>query len=254
MRGNRIVYAALLTALVATAQGDPQRRNREQPPPPAPGPEQAAAPAHHGPPPEEKTSVTHHSARVGGQQINYTATAGNYIIKSDDGTPKASFFFVAYTKDEVADVSKRPMSFVYNGGPGSGSLFTHMGLGPKRIVLTDDGHGMPAPYSIVDNESSFLDATDMVFVDAVSTGYSRPVPGENAAQFYGTVPDATWFSDFIYQYSDSQRALGLAQVSDRRKLRHHAVGADGQHFTAPSSDLSHWDRAGVHRCFCELGL
>ena len=121
-------------------------------------------------------------------------------IKSDDGTPKASFFYVAYTKDDVPDISKRPMSFVYNGGPGSASLFTHMGLGPKRIVLTDDGHGMPAPYSIVDNESSFLDATDMVFVDAISTGYSRPVPGENAAQFYGTVQDATWFSDFIYQY------------------------------------------------------
>ena len=76
-----------------------------------------------------------------------------------------------------------------------------MGLGPKRIALTDDGHGMPAPYSIVDNESSFLDVTDMVFaVDAISTGYSRPVPGENAAQFYGTVQDATWFSDFVYQY------------------------------------------------------
>jgi carboxypeptidase C (cathepsin A) len=75
-----------------------------------------------------------------------------------------------------------------------------MGLGPKRIVLTDDGHGMPAPYSIVDNTDSFLDATDMVFIDAPSTGFSRPVPGENASQFYGVVQDATVFSDFIYQY------------------------------------------------------
>jgi carboxypeptidase C (cathepsin A) len=175
----------LFTALVASAQVDQPRRNREQAPPPQQTEQQGQAqPAHHGPPPEEKTSVTHHSAHVGSQQINYTATAGNYVIKSDDGTPKASFFYVAYTKDDVADISKRPMSFVYNGGPGSASLFTHMGLGPQRIVLSDDGHGMPAPYSIVDNDSSFLDATDMVFVDAISTGFSRPAPGENPTQFY----------------------------------------------------------------------
>ena len=152
------------------------------------------------PPPEEKSSVTHHSARVGGQEINYTATAATYVIKSDDGKPKAVFFYVAYTKDGVPDVSKRPISFVYNGGPGSASLFTHMGMGPKRVVLTADGHGMPAPYSITDNEGSFFDATDMVFIDAVSTGYSRPAPGEDAKQFYGIVEDATWFADFIYQY------------------------------------------------------
>jgi len=75
-----------------------------------------------------------------------------------------------------------------------------MGLGPRRIALTDDGHGMPAPYSIEDNGDSFLDATDMVFIDAVSTGYSRPVPGENPSQFYGVLQDATIFADFIYQY------------------------------------------------------
>jgi carboxypeptidase C (cathepsin A) len=75
-----------------------------------------------------------------------------------------------------------------------------MGLGPRRIALSDDGHGMPAPYSIEDNGDSFLDATDMVFIDAVSTGYSRPVPGENPSQFYGVLQDATIFADFIYQY------------------------------------------------------
>ena len=114
--------------------------------------------------------------------------------------PKATFFFVGYTKDDVPDKSKRPVSFVYNGGPGSASSYTHMGLGPKRIVLTDDGFGMPAPYSVIENGDSFLDATDLVFVDAISTGYSRPVPGENTAQFYGVVQDATFFADFIYQY------------------------------------------------------
>jgi carboxypeptidase C (cathepsin A) len=152
------------------------------------------------PPPEEKTSVTQHSSRVGGQAINYTATAATYVIKADDGTPKATMFYVAYTKDGVSDITHRPISFVYNGGPGSASLFTHMGMGPKRVVLTPDGHGMPAPYSIVDNEDSFLDATDMVFIDAISTGYSRPAPGETASQFHGVIEDANWFADFIYEY------------------------------------------------------
>jgi carboxypeptidase C (cathepsin A) len=150
--------------------------------------------------PEEKTVVTHHSARIGGQQLNYTATAGTYVLRADDESPKATFFYVAYTKDGVSDISKRPLSFVYNGGPGSASLFTHMGLGPKRVLLTPDGHGMPAPYSVVDDEDSFLDATDMVFIDAIGTGYSRPAPGQSTAQFYGIIQDANWFADYIYQY------------------------------------------------------
>ncbi len=150
--------------------------------------------------PEEKSSVTHHRARVGGEEIAYTATAANYVIKADDGTPKATFFFVAYTRDNTPDAAKRPLSFVYNGGPGSASLFTHMGLGPRRVVLQPDGRGMPAPYTVEDNRDSFLDATDLVFVDAISTGYSRPAPGQNPNQFHGVIEDANWFSDFIYQY------------------------------------------------------
>jgi carboxypeptidase C (cathepsin A) len=173
----------------------PQNRSQAQQPGAT-----SAEPARKPPPPEEKTSVTHHSAHIAGQTIGYTATAATYVIKADDGTPKATFFFVAYTKDNVPDVARRPLSFVYNGGPGSASLFTHMGLGPRHVVLTPDGHGTPAPYLTEDNEDCFLDATDMVFVDAVSTGYSRPVPGENPTQFYGIIEDANIFSDFIYQY------------------------------------------------------
>ena len=151
-------------------------------------------------PPQEKSSVTHHSARIAGQLINYTATAATYVIKNDDGTPKASMFYVAYTRDGITDPAKRPVSFVYNGGPGSASLFTHMGMGPRRPVLLPDGSGMPAPYTTIDNEDSFLDATDLVFIDAISTGFSRPAPGENPAQFHGIIADANWFADFIYQY------------------------------------------------------
>lgn len=175
----------------------PRPRSQQATPPAAvaPGAPAASRPAL----PDERSSVTHHQGRFGGQSFNYTATAANYQIKADDGTVKASFFFVAYTRDG-ADVAKRPVSFVYNGGPGSASLFTHMGLGPKQPVLSDDGHGAPAPYLTEDNPDSFLDATDMVFIDAVSTGYSRPAPSENTAQFYGVAQDATIFSDFVYQY------------------------------------------------------
>ena len=208
MNLKRILTLAMtiaLTASAAQAQVDPtqQRGQRgrggeqqQQPQTTAPA---AAGQQRPAPPPEEKSSVTHHSAKIGGQQINYTATAATYNIKADDGSPKATFFFVAYTKDE-SDATKRPLSFVYNGGPGSASSYTHMGLGPKRIVLTDDGFGMPAPYSIVENGDSFLDVTDLVFVDAISTGYSRPAPGESTAQFYGVEQDATFFADFIYQF------------------------------------------------------
>ncbi len=191
----RLTGIFLLAACVAFAQGRGGRGGQN--------PNGASNPATEvrtGPPPEEHSSVTKHKARVGGQEISYTATAGTYVIKSDDGKPKASMFYVAYIKDDVADQAKRPLSFVYNGGPGSASSFTHMGLGPRHVVLTEDGHGMAAPYTIEDNSDSFLDATDMVFVDAVSTGYSRPAPGENPSQFYGVVQDATIFSDFIYQY------------------------------------------------------
>jgi len=192
----------LLTVCYAQAQETTQRggrfRGEQQQSQQTQQPEQGQQ--RRGPVPEEKTSVTQHSARIGGQQINYTATASTYNIKDDDGSPKATFFFVAYTKNDVPDNAKRPLSFVYNGGPGSASSYTHMGLGPRRIVLTDDGFGMPAPYSTIENDDSFLDVTDLVFVDAVSTGYSRPVPGENTAQFYGVVQDATYFSDFIYQF------------------------------------------------------
>ncbi len=201
MRTFKIFAAATLAAAGAFAQGRGNQGRGGQPGAPAiTQPDPQPGQVRRGPPAEEHESVTHYKARIGGQEISYTAKAATYVVKADDGTPKASIFFVAYTKDGVNDVSQRPLSFVYNGGPGSASLFTHMGLGPKRIVLTDDGYGMPAPYSIVDNNDSFLDATDMVFIDAVSTGYSRPAPGENPSQFYGVVQDATTFSDFIYQY------------------------------------------------------
>src|SRR5258708_11047786 len=159
MRIDRIAFT-LLAVCTVFAQGDPQQRGRnrtpiDQPAPPAQAEPAQTQPTRRAPLPEEKSSVTHHSARIGGQQINYTATAATYIVKADDGTPKASFFFVAYTKDDVPDASKRPLSIVYNGRPDSGSLFKQLSLRPTRIVLTDDGYGMPAPYTVVEHNDSF---------------------------------------------------------------------------------------------------
>jgi carboxypeptidase C (cathepsin A) len=199
MIANRLIVAgmaAVCAACGASAQQRGQIPERSQ----APGENAQTAQQHPTPSPEEKESVTHHSAMIGGQPVKYTAKAGTYVIKADDGTPKATYFYVAYTKDEVPDGSKRPVSFLYNGGPGSASLFVHMGFGPKRPVVEPNGHGMPAPYAVVDNEDSFLDASDLVFVDAIGTGFSRPVAGQDRAQFFGLVEDATYFSDFVYQY------------------------------------------------------
>ena len=194
--------AAAQQTTIPPGQRPPQMRQRTRPPAetPAASAEAAQNRQEKRPAPEEKSAVTHHSARIGGQTVNYTATAATYNIKSDDGTVKATMFYVAYVKDGVNDPAKRPISFVYNGGPGSASLFTHLGFGPRRVQLTPDGHGMPAPYTTVDNEDSFLDATDLVFIDAISTGFSRPAPGEAPAQFHGIISDANWFADFIYQY------------------------------------------------------
>ena len=104
------------------------------------------------------------------------------MLKLEDGTPKASVFYVAYTKDDVSDTSKRPVTFTFNGGPGSASIWLHLGaFGPRRVEMGDAGALLPPPYKLVDNEYSLLDVTDLVFIDPVSTGYSRAVPGEAEA-------------------------------------------------------------------------
>ena len=114
------------------------------------------------------------------------------------GKPKAAIFFVAYLLNGVADASMRPVTFAFNGGPGSASVWLHMGgLGPRRVLLSDRGEMLPPPVKFVDNEATWLDRTDLVFIDPVSTGYSRPVPGEDAKQFHGYKQDIANVGDFI---------------------------------------------------------
>jgi carboxypeptidase C (cathepsin A) len=152
--------------------------------------------------PEEKMVQTKHTIKIGGQEIKYTATAGTILLKLEDGTPKASVFYIAYTKDDVSDTAKRPVTFTFNGGPGSASIWLHLGaFGPRRVEMGDAGALLPPPYKLVDNESSLLDLTDLVFIDPVSTGYSRVVPGEAPKQFHGIQQDIESVGDFIRLYA-----------------------------------------------------
>jgi carboxypeptidase C (cathepsin A) len=159
--------------------------------------------------PEDKSVMTKHSVRIGGQEVKYTATAGTMVVKLEDGTPKANIFYVAYTKDDVTDAAKRPITFAFNGGPGAGSLWLHVGaLGPRRVEMGDVGNLLPPPYKFVDNESSILDVTDIVFIDPVTTGYSRPAPGEADKQFHGVQEDVQSVGDFIRLWATRNRRWG----------------------------------------------
>ena len=154
------------------------------------------------PVPEEKSVVTKHSLKIDGKEIKYTATAGTILLKLEDGTPKASIFYVAYVKDDVADPSQRPITFSFNGGPGSSSVWLHLGLfGPRRVQMGDAGSLLPPPYKLVDNDTSLLDVSDLVFIDPVSTGYSRAVPGEAPKQFHGVEEDVQSVAEFIRLYA-----------------------------------------------------
>jgi carboxypeptidase C (cathepsin A) len=151
--------------------------------------------------PKEMVSETKHTVRVGGQNISYKAVAANTLLKDETGKPKASIFYIAYTRDGVSDLSQRPLTFSFNGGPGSSSVWLHLGvLGPKRVKMTEIGDLLPPPYSLVENEYSLLDRSDLVFIDPVTTGYSRPVPGESPKQFHGFQEDIETVGEFIRLY------------------------------------------------------
>jgi carboxypeptidase C (cathepsin A) len=140
--------------------------------------------------PEEPLATTQHSILLRNQTLNYLATAGYMPIKDDSGKLKAKVFFVAYTKDGEKDLSLRPITFAFNGGPGSSSIWLHLGaLGPKRVLLTEEGKALPPPYKLVSNDYTWLGFTDLVFIDPVGTGYSRPAPGVEAKEFFGVKED-----------------------------------------------------------------
>jgi carboxypeptidase C (cathepsin A) len=150
---------------------------------------------------KESLAETTHVVSVGGAKLEYKATAGRLPLKDDEGKTTADVFFIAYTKTGVDDLAHRPITFAFNGGPGSSSVWLHLGaFGPKRVVLGDEGEAPPPPYRLVDNEDTLLDLTDLVFIDPVSTGYSRSPDPKEEKQFHGVEEDVHSVGDFIRLY------------------------------------------------------
>jgi carboxypeptidase C (cathepsin A) len=163
------------------------------------------------PKPVDKLVETQHSITLKGKELKYTVVTGTIVMKEENPDqakefegekPRAEIFFIAYTKDETEDKSKRPITFSFNGGPGSSSVWLHLGLlGPRRVVLQEDGSLPPPPFKLTDNEYTLLDETDLVFIDPVSTGYSRPVEGQKPKEWHGFRKDITSVGDFIRLYT-----------------------------------------------------
>lgn len=170
--------------------------------------------------PKDNIITSQHSIVIGGREIKYTATSGTMVLKEESEKggeaknanegykPKAEIFFTAYTLDRDESVVEaehrktRPVTFTFNGGPGSSSVWLHLGLfGPRRVEMGDAGALLPPPYHLVDNEFSMLDVTDLVFIDPVTTGYSRAVEGENPKQFHNVEKDIASVGDFIRLYT-----------------------------------------------------
>jgi carboxypeptidase C (cathepsin A) len=152
-------------------------------------------------PKDEETVVTTHSFKLNGQELQYTATAGTMTLKDETGAAKASIFYVSYIKEDLENRSRRPLTFCFNGGPGSSSIWLHMGmLGPKRVDLRQDAY-TPPPYTLVDNQYSLLDVTDLVFIDPVSTGFSRAASGKDPKQFHGVEEDIKSVAEFIQLFT-----------------------------------------------------
>lgn len=159
----------------------------------------AAKPA---PEPKPEQSATKHSLRIGGTTLAYTATAGLFIVRDVKGEPWARMGYTAYVKDG-AEPTARPLTFAFNGGPGSSSIWLHMGaLGPRRVVTANAEATPPAPYRVVDNEESLLDLTDLVMIDPVGTGFSTAVDKGKEKDFWSVDPDIESISRFIAQYTE----------------------------------------------------
>lgn len=151
---------------------------------------------------KETTSVTKHTIDIGGQRIAYTATAGTIMLRDDKNKAEASVFYVSYTRDDVTDRSRRPMVYSFNGGPGTASVWMHMGFtGPRKVVYDDEGMMPAPPFRLADNDHAILDIADIVYIDPVGTGYSRMAPGEDAHKFHGVMEDIRSVGEFIRLYT-----------------------------------------------------
>ena len=191
MRRSLAIILTLCVAVNAAASGAdtpaPDSKNRE---------EEGARSA-----PMETQQTTAHQLTLGGRVVRYRATAGTLVLRSDEGKPVASMFYIAYVADRGKTSADRPLTFLYNGGPGSASLWLNVGgFGPSRAVAAAPQPTEAAPYRFVDNEASLLDETDLVFLDAIGTGYSRALGEAKDAQFWGVDSDVDAFARGITRY------------------------------------------------------
>ena len=204
MKTSSIALSGLLLALASTSFAqDPQARTRRNT---EPGTEtrQANEPAPNAetpiPIPPETKAETKHDWTAGGRTVHYTATAGNLLIKDDNDKANSSIFYVAYTEDG-APAKSRPVTFLYNGGPGSATIWLHMGsVGPIRVITASPQATGPAPYEWVQNQYSLIDKSDLVFIDAPLCGFSRAVGKGTAKDFAGVDQDVKAFEKFITRY------------------------------------------------------
>src|SRR5262249_2870875 len=214
------------------------------------------------PVPKEETSVTHHSVKIGSREVAYAGAAGNLLIhKGDD--PIASMFYVAYTR-EGTNLERRPVTFFYNGGPGSSTIWLHMGSFGPRIVETADAQPTgPAPYLLGNNDDSLLDRSDLVFVDAVGTGFSRIVGKGEGTNFWSVDGDVETFGKFITRYVTVNRRwnspkflFGESYGTPRSAALVYHLQQQGMHFNGVillSSILNFAKRApGLDEAFVDI--
>jgi carboxypeptidase C (cathepsin A) len=151
--------------------------------------------------PKEEKSVTRHSVVIDGKTINYTATAGALIVRNNIDEPVAFYGYTYYSKDGITDVTKRPITFSFNGGPGSSSMWLHMGaMGPKRLIVNDPFDNGAGPYKLEDNQFSVLDETDIVMMDPIGTGISRAIGKAKNENFWSVDGDIRSVGDFMKQF------------------------------------------------------
>src|SRR6266550_4390930 len=207
-----MMLAATLLCFALLSFGQEGRQQQAPAQQPTPSPQTMASPSgspsaqqrgpqeRPTPPAEEPPIVTHHEIRAGGKTLRYTATVGMMPLKNRDGETEARIFFMAYTLDDAGSRGKRPLTFSFNGGPGSASVWLHLGaIGPKRVPMNPDGTMPQPPYQLIDNEQTWLNQTDLVFIDPVGTGYSRVVRPE-AQRFFGLNGDIKSVGEFIRMY------------------------------------------------------
>jgi carboxypeptidase C (cathepsin A) len=265
MKSSRWLFAggAALTCLLcvlpstsAQETRSSETRSQAQTPATAQGTEQHkdAAEKESLPVPPEKPSVTHHDLTLAGKTLHYTATAGTLTIRDEEDKPYGSIFYVAYTLDGV-EARTRPVSFLYNGGPGSATLWLHMGsFSPVRITTDSPNATAGPPFKLVPNEYSLLDKTDLVFIDAPLTGYSRAVGKSQPKDFTGVDQDLHAFDRFITRYlSVNQRwnspkfLIGESYGTTRSAALADMLGNDGVQLNGVvliSSILNYNIRAG----------